>query len=338
MLLLLNGRRLLLKLAGLFLLALLLPVTAQAADVHDWLERMSRAQKEQNYRGVLIYGNHQRWETLQLAHAVRQGVEYERLLHLTGAPREVIRQGHDVTCIHPGEHMMRFNVQANPLKRDFAYQHAAPDAYYGFTLGQQNRVAGRLAQRIDVTPKDGYRYGYQLWLDRDSGLLLRSDLVDARQQVLERFQFAAIEIGVALADSDFQPQSQGHRLAAHMASHESTDVLEQQRWQIGWLPRGFMVAASQVRAQNGNALNHPAADSGQGTLATLMYTDGLAAITVFVDDASGEPPMPLMKQRWGATAAVVSYLNTDERQYRISVVGEVPLLTLEKIATSVMPQ
>jgi len=308
---------------------------SQSFDARSWLDRMSHAFKEQNYRGVLIYGGNQRWETLQITHGVMDGVEYERLLHLTGEPREVIRKGHDITCIHPGEHVIRLSNHQNPLSHrvgkgveGFVHQTSDIDAYYQLQLADGERIAGRDTQQVLVSPTDKYRYGYKLWLDSDTGLLLRSDLVDAQGRALERFQFADVEIGNAIPAADFEPQSEGHRVAAHLAKDEMKEVKHRQNWQLGWLPRGFMAAASQVENL----------EKGKGALATLMYTDGLAAITLFIDDVDGETNMPAMSQQWGVTAAVVRYLETDGGDYRITVVGEVPLMTVEKIAASVMSQ
>ena len=313
------------------MVSLATPASASDQSARNWLDRMSRAVKELNYQGVLIYGDSRHWETLSITHGVMDGVEYERLVHLTGQPREVIRKGHDVTCIHPGEHVMRVSLQQNPLTDNLGDGFAGPDsgvdAYYQLSLASGDRVAGRATQQVVVSPIDQYRYGYRLWLDRQTGLALRSDLVDHSGQVLERFQFAEISIDVPFNASDFEPQSQGHRVAAHMASHETSAVLNRQGWQLGWVPRGFMATASQVQRD----------DRERGGLATLMYSDGLAALTVFVDRAKEASATPA-SHRWGATAAVVSYLKTSKGYYRITVVAEVPLHTARKIAQSVMPQ
>lgn len=298
-------------------------------DARQWLDRMSHAFKEQNYQGVLIYGDARHWETLAITHGVMDGVEYEKLLHLTGEPREVIRKGHDITCIHAGEHVMRLSNHQNPLSQGFVHQSGEIDSYYNLGLKNGERIAGRDTQQVLLAPTDQYRYGYRLWLDKESGLLLRSDLVNGQGQVLERFQFAQIEIGMAIPAVDFEPESHGHRVAAHLAHHEMPESKQQQQsWQLGWVPRGFMAAASQVADDD---------KKGRGSLTTLMYTDGLAAITLFVDEAEGQKEMPSMSQQWGVTAAVVRYLQTDKGNYRITVVGEVPLNTVEKIAASVMP-
>ena len=304
----------------------------QSLDARGWLDRMSHAFKEQNYQGVLIYGNDQHWETLQITHGVMNGVEYERLLHLTGEPREVVRKGHDITCIHPGEHVMRLESHQNPLSQGFVHQSGAIDSYYRLGLEQGERIAGRSTQKVLLSPQDNYRYGYRLWLDENSGLLLRSDLVNAQGKVLERFQFADIEIGEAIPAAAFEPESSGHRVASHLMGHEASEPqLQASGWQLGWVPRGFMETASQVkRVSSSKKLD--------GSLTTLMYTDGLAAITLFVDQADEKQIMSGLSQQWGPTSAVVRYLTTDMGRYRITVVGEVPLMTAEKIAASVVPQ
>ncbi|MCH2039516.1 MAG: MucB/RseB C-terminal domain-containing protein [Saccharospirillaceae bacterium] len=317
-------------------LALMMVHTVQALpqslDARGWLDRMSHAFKEQNYQGVLIYGDDQQWQTLKITHGVVNGVEHERLLHLTGEAREVVRKGHDITCIHPGENVMRLESHPNPLSQGFVHQSGAIDSYYHLGLEPGERIAGRATQKVLLSPQDRYRYGYRLWLDEDSGLLLRSDLVDAQGRVLERFQFAEIDIGQAIPSAAFEPEISGHRVVPHTTAQESSQSKTQTpEWQLSWVPRGFMETASQVRRIG-------SADDVDGSLTTLMYTDGLAAITLFVDQADEKQIMSGLSQQWGPTSAVVRYLTTDTGKYRIAVVGEVPLMTAEKIAASVLPQ
>jgi sigma-E factor negative regulatory protein RseB len=322
---------------------------AQAEEgARGWLERMTQAFQQQNYRGVLIYGDGQQWQTLAITHGMLDGVEQEKLLHLTGLPREMVRHGQDIICIHPGEHSPRFNSElSNPL-HGFSRVMDVEDQYH-FTLGGVERIAGRFAQRLQVTPVDNDRYGYQLWLDQNTGLLLRSDLLNNHQQVLERFQFAQIEIGLDLSAADFEPDDQGHKLTLYPVSPDqqtiSTDGIG---WLPNWIPAGFRITAV---IQAGSPRTADAdADAEQRTADTLpvrlMYSDGLAAFTLFIDPVNQEQ-MPEITRRWGATAAVVRYRDhtagaadgdgSSHGRLRVTVVGELPADTMIRIATSIVP-
>lgn len=292
----------------------------------DWLERMSRAFREQNYQGILIYGDSRQWETMAVTHGMIDGVEHEKLRHLTGVPREVIRHGQDATCIHPGEHGVPLNSTLPAPLQKYGTSASVGD-YYDFHLGGVSRVAGQYARELDIMPKDDQRYGYHLWLDQHSGLLLRSDMLDGNGQVLERFQFADVEIGNAIDPSAFEPDGGGHPLAQHPAETQDafsrTDVTP--HWLPAWVPGGFeMTAAGTLPAR------------GEGVLPALrlMYTDGLAAFTVFIDAVPSDA-LPEMVSQWGATAAAVRYRKHEAQRYRITAVGELPPATMVRIASSV---
>lgn len=316
-------------------------------SARGWLERMTLALQQQNYRGVLVYGEGQQWQTLDITHGVIDGVEQEKLLHLNGQPRETVRHGQDILCIHSGEHSPGLNSElSNPL-HGFARVLQTADQYH-FTLGRAERIAGRFAQQVHITPVDNNRYGYQLWLDQATGLLLRSDLLGNHQQVLERFQFARIDVGLDLSAEAFQPDGLGHKFTqTPLFSQQPPLSTEGIGWQPGWVPAGFRITAviqaglppsADLAAQNATG-----AGSRSVTLPVrLMYSDGLAAFTLFIDPVNLQQ-MPEITRRWGATAAVVRYREVsgaDDSSYhgrlRVTVVGELPTDTMIRIATSIV--
>ncbi len=339
-----RGGRLLLTLS----FSLLVLSTQAEEGARGWLERMTQAFQQQNYRGVLIYGDGQEWQTLAITHAVIDGVEQEKLQHLTGLPREMVRHGHDIVCIHPGDHSPRLNSElSNPL-HGFSRVMEIDDGQYHFTLGNVERIVGRFAQRLQVTPVDADRYGYQLWLDQVTGLLLRSDLLNHQQQVLERFQFAQIEIGPDIPATAFEPDDQGHKLTLYPVSpdHEQISTADI-GWLPSWVPSGFHITAViQAGSPQPQVAAEQKDDSGAMSKlpVRLMYSDGLAAFTLFIDPVSQEH-LPEMTSRWGATAAVVRYREhssaeadgDNQSRLRVTVVGELPADTMIRIATSVVP-
>lgn len=297
-------------------------------DASMWLDKMSHALKEQNYQGTLIYGSQQEWHTLSIKHAVLAGMEYEHLLHLTGDSYEILRKGHDVTCVHPGEQA----VSKHPIKKSLMHSGLTDNAaglakYYRLSMAEGERVADRSTQKLSIHSRDEFRYHYQLWLDQSSGLLLRSELMDLQGNMLERLQFADIDIGVELTEEAFQPRDKKHHTARHITSDHAdsrkvgSPPASSDLWQVGWVPRGFMLSA-QVSASPKHTF-------------TVMYTDGLAAVSLFVEKVAAAEYKPFMSHRWGATAAAAQYLTTQKGRYRVTVVGEVPVATVKKIALSV---
>ncbi|MAD44191.1 MAG: hypothetical protein CMI02_19175 [Oceanospirillaceae bacterium] len=318
------------------LLPLLVSVAALASaegSARDWLDQMKRAFKEENYRGVLIYGNQQHWETISVVHGKINGVEHEKLRHLTGIPREIIRSGDQTTCIHPGDHSVRI-ASSLPSPLQGIDSNADISVSYDFRVADTQRIAGRYARQMIIAPKDRNRYGYRLWLDQESGLLLRSDMLGQDGEVLERFQFASVDIGMPLTQDDFVPGSDGHPLSEHPAPAVSGKTSESPAWLPEWVPTGFVLMQAGELSPPGEQISSE--ESLQQPL-RLMYTDGLAAFTLFVDLAGSEK-MPEMVSQWGATSAAVRYRSFDESRYRITAVGELPSAAISRIAGSVTPR
>jgi len=300
-------------------------------SARDWLDQMKRAFKDENYQGVLIYGNDRHWETLSVTHGVIDGREHEKLHHLTGIPREVIRDGDKTYFIHPGDNGVSLN-SGLPSPLQGIDSSADLSESYDFSLADVHRIAGRYARLLLISPKDNNRYGYRLWLDQDSGLLLRSEMLSERGHVLERFQFADVKIGLPLTEADFLPDTKGP-LLTEVAPDQPTDKkTESPAWLPEWVPAGFILVSA------GEVL--PDVDETKEIETEplrLLYTDGLAAFTLFVDIA-GTERMPEMVSQWGATSAAVRYHSYNENRYRITAVGELPSAAISRIAASVTRQ
>ncbi len=303
--------------ATLLLVWLCSSQTSAEGTPRDWFERMVQAAREQNYEGVLVYGNQRHWDSMAVRHAVIDGQEYEHLQQLTGAPREQIRQGSVTDCLLDDPDRVHPQPLQNPL-HSFLSGHDF-SAHYVLTLGDAGRVAGRFARQLWLQPTDSHRYTMRLWVDQKTALLLRSDLLDERHQVLERFQFAHIDIGADIPLASFVPGEHAHRLSAPVV-HQHTPV----SWSPGWLPPGF----------------EPVAATEHGNVIRLMYADGVAAFSLFIDAMPN--PLSAMDQQWGATSAVVRVVRPMAEQdvgesRRVTAVGELPAATLVRIVQSVAP-
>lgn len=302
------------------------PAASEAGEMAgpaELIERMAQAIREQSYRGVLVFGNSQQWHTLNIVHRMKDGVESEKVVHLTGIPRQISRIGERIAVtppLQPGQTFSRAGILDNALDGSTSLP---ADFYHLASVMVKDRVAGRSVVQVQIIPSDEHRYGQQLWLDEETSLLLRSDIVDDRRRVIERYQFAAIDIGVSLADSEFElpPDSDVARMAAESRQTEASAAATSLAWFPAWLPDGFRESSRKVV-------------EGAGV---QMYSDGLASFSLFVE-AIPRDPMPDMSNRWGATAAVVRHQTHAETNYRITVVGEIPVATARRIAWSVAPK
>ena len=78
--------------------------------------------------------------------------------------------------------------------------HALPDnrnilrEFYQLRLSGESRVANKSTQILQMLPQDNHRYGHVFWLDQDSGLLLKSDLIDEQGNVIEQMMYSDIQL------------------------------------------------------------------------------------------------------------------------------------------------
>lgn len=305
-----------------FCLGLLMLWLAGGASAEDapsastLIADMASAYHNRTFEGRFLYMRGAEVSTLALKHAVIDGKEYERLTHLTGRPAEVIRAGDKAVCVHPDNSVTLLPESSGAAPFDLAQKliRRVPEQY-DVLLDGDGRVAGRAAWRVRLAPLDDYRYGYRLWVDRDSRLLLKSEMVDGSAVPLERIEFITLELDPALTAEDFRmpgPDVRGNTLPPQRA--EAGIGVE-----TGWLPGGFVTATRNA--------HQPV--NGREALVSVTYSDGLATFTLFVEPASTEIQEGI--RRLGPTVAVTRRLTASERSYVVTLVGEIPQHTAEKI-------
>jgi len=304
--------------------------TASAAD---WLQRMNTAFSELDYDGVFSFISGSDITSLRIIHMYENGVQSERLVHLDGAPREIVREGNKVLCIlRPEDELIALSssIPSGPFAQAFVRNFDDVGRNYHLEMGGEDRMAGRATVRMVVKPKDEHRYGYRLWLDKETGLLLRSDLVDEiTDKSLEVFQFSHLVTGAGVQRTALKSEQPNGAVIDHfeVADESSTKPGSGvDEWHATWLPQGFEMAAIDIRrvAANTEEMN------------TLMYTDGLAAISVFIEETHDDEEMGKMVARHGATVSVTEVVKGPKgSEHVITVVGEIPQQTASSIAASV---
>ncbi|WP_111640391.1 MucB/RseB C-terminal domain-containing protein [Marinimicrobium alkaliphilum] len=301
--------------------ALMLPqaVSAQpeTAEAKRWLGQMAQSNRELSYQGLFTYEHGIALETFKLTRWVDQGAQYERLEHLSGPEREVLRQGLAADCQSAGDQVRHGRLTLSDG------QVADLGEYYYLDMAGQERVAGRSTRQVQIIPRDTYRYGYLLDVDEDTGLLLRSLLIDEQRRVLERFQFVDIQLAPAQAEIRLEPRAQLFRQAnAHPSPCNPTALTQPDGWHLDWLPPGFVFSGQQTV---------------QDDTEMLMYTDGLSTFSVFLAPADGDRAIEGRAQR-GATNAYMGQVAAGERRFRVTVVGEVPVQTAEQVANGIVAE
>lgn len=305
------------------LLALLLSgwfvVPAHADEAQDWLTRLGRAEQQQSFAGTFVYERNGSFSTHDIWHRVQDGQVRERLLQLDGSAQELVRVNGRTQCVSG---TLVAGLGNSPDAPSRALDPLKLTQFYELAVIGKSRVAGRNAVIVSITPRDQYRYGFELHLDRETGLPLKSLLLNDQGQLLERFQFTRLNTSPALTDRDLQPS--GECTAVAVSNGKAPEVPATQAWHLDWLPPGFQLTNSISRKDT----------QTKTTVDSLMYGDGLARFSVFLESTDGASVSETRTQL-GPTVAVSRRLNTVDGEVMVTVVGEIPIGTAERIALSV---
>jgi sigma-E factor negative regulatory protein RseB len=308
-------------------LFVLSPVVHATEAAYDWLMKMNQATRELTYDGTYVYHHDDSLEAMRIVHRVEDGVVQERLVSLNGAAREVIRDDRQVTCYLPDRQSV---FVEHRLAREKKFPIILPERVedlkknYVIHLGKAGRVTGREAQLVLINPRDSYRYGYHLWADIETGLLLKANLIDHKGKMLEQFMFTQLNIGRPIDPRDLEPAVAGEGLAWYWGDTvETSDSNPPPEWLVERLPRGFTLA-NRIMRKN---------PTRNGTVEHLVYSDGLAAVSVFIEETGQDTNAAMIgPSRMGAVHAFGNIVNGRQ----VVVVGEVPAATVALIGKSVV--
>lgn len=291
------------------------------------LNRMAKAAQTLNYDGTFVYRNGATIQSMRIIHRFDTEGERERLVAMSGTAREVLRDRERVTCILPDSQSV---VVAKSRPRTFPYSKVLEpgsgfESFYALSVHGGERIAGRYTELVTVQPKDQFRYGYRLWMDRDTGLLLKSELIGEHAEIVEQLVYTNIDLPAEISDELLEPAISGagytwYEDDGHSSSDASGSGAEP-RWHPGWLPDGF-----ELRDYAQNSIL-----ASRDPVEHLMFSDGLASVSVFIErlGAASEPLDGLSSM--GAVNAFGSMVDG----FQVTVVGEVPASTVERVARSI---
>ncbi|WP_407315484.1 MucB/RseB C-terminal domain-containing protein [Pseudomonas sp. nanlin1] len=298
-----------------------LSVAAHAEpDASQWLNRMAKAEQLQSYQGTFVYDRSGSFSTHDIWHLVQNGKVSERVLQMDGAPLEIVRSNDLTQCVTGS---LDAGVDSAPKPSERKLDPLKLMSWYDLSVAGTSRVAGREAVVVKLAPKDQYRFGFEWHLDKASAVLLKSLLLDEKSRLLERFQFTRLN-PVAPTPAQLQPSADCKPIAIAAPGAASPSVEPALApWHAEWLPAGFELVQSHMIKGLG----------GKGQVTRLLYDDGLSRFSVFVESLNGTTSNDIRTQV-GPTAAVSRRLTTPSGELMVTVVGEIPLGTAERIALS----
>ncbi len=304
--------------------------SAFASDVEQArasLERLSQSLRQLNFNTSFVVVKNNQAEPYHWLHGVMdtdskekaaEKIELEILALLNGPRRDILRVGNTVSYIEPeyAPYSIASTQISGPIPAVFGRDISILDDNYHFVPVGKSRVLGRAAQLIRIVPKDAHRYGYWLWLDQDSGLMLKLAVVTRKGQLLEQIQFTHLEISDNVSENLKQLYVTDLPKVIELSAKEDDAQLA---WQVNWLPNGFKEVKSD---------RHRITSSKQA-VEFMLFNDGLIDISVYVNP-SQEKQRAIEYAHDGATIVLSHVVNNIE----VSVVGKIPLASAKKIVSS----
>ena len=309
----------------LFSMLISLPVMADPAM--DWVQKMSSAMRNLNYRGNFVYLHDNQLESMRISHYKDVSGEKERLISLNGEAREVIRDNQNLTCIWPSSRKVVVDFsRKNTFSPIFIPEDIARlEKFYDMKMLDNDRVAGMSTVVVHIDPRDKYRYGMKFWINDQNGLMMKSSLINEDGKVVEEVMFTSLKLfdGDEKLVIDTMPKiDENFTLVRYHSGDSSKSFAADNAWQLANAPGGFWRESVLKRKIPGT--DH--------FVQQMVYTDGLASLSIFIEKKTGLSSGGMSSM--GAVNAFIRILN----DYSVTAIGEVPAITVKHLAESVSYQ
>jgi sigma-E factor negative regulatory protein RseB len=305
---------------------------SEKQDAQALLNKIHSAAQRLNYSGTFVYQQANRIRTSRITHVVDGRNEREKLEILDGKPRETIRNNEEMVSYLP--ELKTLLVEKRVTHDVFpAIVAASPTElaeHYDVRKGEFGRVAGFDAQSVILDPKDDLRYGYKLWAEKSTGLLLRAQTLNDSNDVVEQIAFTQLTIGNidrSLVKPSFPNTTGWHVEQAAMSRATLTG------WSVKEVPAGF----KKIREMKRLITDTPpapvpgvvSAKPNEREVAQIVYSDGLAAISVFIEPVSQSRTEGSMHQ------GAMNITGKRQGDFWLTIVGEVPAAAIKQVANSI---
>lgn len=303
-----------------FLLLAANVAAAEGPSRPDWLKTVAIAGHQTDYSGVFIYqyGNHV--ETSRINHVVERDSEYEKLESLDGPKREIIRHHGQVWCY--SNHQM---VQVDSQSGQGRFPLLLPEQLSGLNenylvkeIGVE-RVAGYNTQVILYQSRDNVRYSHKIWVHTDTGLLLKSAVLNEKNQVVEQYAFTELKFGAG-GDRSWIAAGSGKVSPPKVPGNKAIKPVIS-GWVVDVVPVGFKKTMEVLRPMHGT----------HAPVTQMVFSDGLSAFSVFIEPSDSDEDDNEGLSNRGAVNLYHKVVDT----HLYNVVGEVPPKTIMQVIDSI---
>lgn len=300
------------------------PTLLSPDAARQWLVRIHDAAHSRNYQGILVFSADGVLASSRVAHFGDGKHSYERVEALDGTTQMSYRVDDRVYALWP-QHKVVVIEDREPRQGSLR-QVIEPraEAFYAMSLQGSDRVAGRDAQVLLLQPRDDQRFAQRIWVDKQSDLMLRADVLDASHHVLESSAFSEVEIDVKpRPDSVLGPIAhlQGWRVVRPTQTNTRLDA---EGWVLKSTVPGFILSSCSRRMLDASATSDP---HGSKPALQAVFSDGLTHVSVFVEALDADRPRQSLLTRMGAMSTLMQPYG---EQWWVTVMGDVPAPTLKR--------
>jgi len=301
--------------------------------IADWLARLQQAgSRAPSYSGTYVVSSAA--GTLSSARIERYcdgGTQIERIETLTGEPRVTLRRNETVRVYLPAQRVVRSERRA-PGKGEFPHLPApglaaAAQAFYAAEPAGHGRVAGADADIVLIKPLDEWRYGYRIWSERQTGMIVKIQTLDAQGRVLEQSAFSELTLHAPVRPGKLLRPMDGSAGYRPVRAERLPTTAGQEGWALSAPVPGFASQACYRQQMPG----------GREPLVQWMFSDGLATVSLFMERIDEGAAVREGVAAVGATHVLTRRMADGPQIWWLTAVGEVPVRTLQEFAARLQP-
>ncbi len=301
--------------------------TGSTRSVNEWLTRLHEASQRRAYIGTLVVSAGNAMSASKIWHVCDGSQQMERIDTLTGTSRTTVRRNKEVITFVP-ESKTAFVEKRESLGMfpEFLGKPGNQIAqFYSVKETGAQRVAGHLADMVELLPRDDLRFGYRIWSEQQTGLVVKLQTLGVQGAVLEQVAFSELQMDAPVSMDKLKRLMKDTRgYEVHKPVLKKTTA-EAEGWRLSEPVPGFTPMSCHTREVAGSGPKGPGLAPMQ-----WVFSDGLASVSLFVEPFDAQRHTEESSAVVGATHSV----NRRVGDYWLTVLGEVPPATLRRFALS----
>ena len=300
------------------------PVGPPQRSVAEWLVRLQQSAQMPSYKGTFVVSSASgTLSSSRIWHVCEDDVQLERVEALTGVPRSTFRRNESVVTFLPEARVAKLDQREVggmfPNLLSTGQDFPTADFYAARELGQ-GRVAGFDADIVLLSPRDPWRFGYRIWSEKRTGMVVKTQILDSRGRVLEQAAFSELQLDAPVPAEQLQQM---------MSDTEGYRVVRSQRVRTTAEAEGWRLNAPVPGFTSQNCYRRPLSKSA--SVVQWIFTDGLATVSLFLEPFDAQRHEREGASAMGATHALVQRWPDGAGPWWVTAVGEVPNATLQAL-------